>query len=168
MLFIRARNTGGILRRAWRVRHVRNSRKFDVLRQWDFHPIAAAGSIIEGRASRQGQRGWIFAMTVQPLADIVSQRSFAADLSRGLVLSFIGKKKKRRGLTSASWPSFASIASPSSVSWKRGNQRRGWVDTFRVASARFSTTIETERTSVFDNRFDRSVFDCRAERRYVI
>ena len=33
------------------------SRNSTVLRQWDFHPIAEAGSIIEGRASRQGRRG---------------------------------------------------------------------------------------------------------------
>ena len=46
------------------IHRVRNSHKFDALRQWDFHPIAAAGSIIEGQASRQGRRGWIFALTV--------------------------------------------------------------------------------------------------------
>lgn len=69
-----------------------NSRKFEVSRQWDFHPIAAAGSIIEGQASRQCRGGWTSDDDcTTPLADTVSQRSFAADLSRGLSLSFVGK-----------------------------------------------------------------------------
>lgn len=37
-----------ILRFVYSIHRVRNSHKFDALRQWDFHPIAAAGSIIEG------------------------------------------------------------------------------------------------------------------------